>query len=100
MSRSRIITRRSHGIKMPPVHPGEILAEEFLKPFGSSQYRLARDIRVPPRRINEIVHGLRATSADSALSLRKYLRTSPASSMRLQTPYELVREKDRRGSRT
>ena len=54
---------------MPPIHPGEILMEEFLEPLGLSQYRLAMDISVPPRRINEIVHGKRAISADTALRL-------------------------------
>ena len=53
--------------KMPPVHPGEILMEEFLKPLGLTQYRVAKDIHVPPRRINEIIHGVRAISADTAL---------------------------------
>ena len=56
----------------PPVHPGEILLEEFLKPMGISQYRLAKDIGVPTRRINEIVHGQRAISADTALRLSRY----------------------------
>jgi len=84
---------------MPPVHPGEILAEEFLKPFGISQYRLAKDIRVPPRRINEIVHGMRSITADSALRLAKYFRTSPAFWMSLQGRYDLQVEKDRLGSR-
>ena len=55
--------------KLPPIHPGEILIEEFLKPMGLSQYRLAKDISVPPRRINEIVHGKRSISADTALRL-------------------------------
>ena len=55
--------------KLDPIHPGEILLEEFLKPLGISQYRLSKDISVPPRRINEIVHGLRAISADTALRL-------------------------------
>ena len=55
--------------KLPPIHPGEILLEEFLKPFGVSQYRVAKDIGVPPRRINEIVHGRRSITADTALRL-------------------------------
>ena len=74
---------------MPPVHPGEILVEEFLKPLGISQYRLAKDIRVPPRRINEIVHGMRSITADIALRLAKYFGTSPAFWMNLQGRYEL-----------
>jgi len=60
--------------KMPPIHPGEVLLEEFLKPMGISQYRLAKDISVPPRRINEIVHGKRAITADTALRLSQYFR--------------------------
>lgn len=59
--------------KLPPIHPGEILIEEFLKPMGLSQYRLAKDISVPPRRINEIVHGKRSISADTALRLGRFL---------------------------
>jgi addiction module HigA family antidote len=59
--------------KLPPIHPGEILIEEFLKPMGLSQYRLAKDISVPPRRINEIVHGKRSISADTALRLGRLL---------------------------
>ena len=58
--------------KLPPIHPGEILLEEFLGPLGISQYRLAKDITVPPRRINEIVHGKRALTADTALRLARY----------------------------
>ena len=63
--------------KLPPVHPGEVLLEEFLEPMGISQYRLAKDISVPPRRINEIVHGNRSVTADTALRLGRY---SPCSS--------------------
>jgi len=58
--------------KIEPIHPGEILMEEFLKPLGISQYRLAKDISVPPRRINEIVQGKRSVSADTALRLARY----------------------------
>ena len=64
---------------LPPVHPGEVLLEEFLKPMGLSQYRLARDISVPPRRINEIVHGKRAITPDTALRLSKYFALSEVS---------------------
>jgi addiction module HigA family antidote len=99
MSRSRIITRRSHSMKVPPVHPGEILVEEFLKPFGISQYRLAKDIRVPPRRINEIVHGMRSITADTALRLARYFDTSPAFWVNLQGRYDLEVEKDKLGKR-
>ena len=72
-----------------PVHPGEILAEEFLKPFGVTQYRLAKDIRVPPRRVNEIVNGNRAITADTALRLGRYFSTSPQFWLNLQTRYDL-----------
>ena len=64
------------GKKLPPVHPGEILLEEFLEPIGISQYRVAKDISVPPRRINEIVHGKRAVTADTALRLSRFFGTS------------------------
>jgi len=86
-------------MKMPPVHPGEILVEEFLKPLGISQYRLAKDIRVPPRRINEIVHGMRSITADSALRLAKYFGTSPAFWMNLQGRYDLEVQRDKLGRR-
>lgn len=83
---------------MPPIHPGEILLEEFLKPLGISQYRLAKDIRVPPRRINEIVHGTRSVTADTALRLARYFGTSANFWMNLQTRYDLELQKDRLGS--
>jgi len=85
--------------KMPPIHPGEVLFEEFLKPMGISQYRLAKDISVPPRRINEIVHGKRAITADTALRLSQYFGTSERFWMNLQTRYDLEIEKDRLGDR-
>ena len=85
--------------KMLPVHPGEILMEEFLKPMGISQYRLAQDISVPPRRINEIVHGIRAISADTALRLGKYFRVSAQFWINLQSHYDLAIEEDHLGSR-
>ena len=81
--------------KFAPVHPGEILLEEFLKPFGISQYRLAQDIGVPPRRINEIVHGKRAVSADTALRLSRYFGLSERYWINLQARYDLEVEKDR-----
>lgn len=84
---------------MPPIHPGEILLEEFLTPFNLSQYRLAKDISVPPRRINEIVHGQRAISADTALRLSRYFGTSDRFWLNLQTRYDLELEKDRLGER-
>ena len=80
---------------LPPVHPGEILLEEFLKPLGISQYRVARDINVPPRRINEIVHGIRAVTADTALRLSRYFGTSERFWLNLQVRYDLEIEKDR-----
>src|SRR6266542_3983573 len=75
--------------RLPPVHPGEVLAEEFLEPMGISQYRLAKDIAVPPRRINEIVHGTRAVSADTALRLARYFGTSERFWLNLQAQYDL-----------
>ena len=80
---------------MPPIHPGEILSEEFLKPLNISQYRLAKDISVPARRINEIVHGKRAISANTALRLSRYFRLSERFWLNLQTRYDLEVEKDR-----
>ena len=74
---------------LKPVHPGEILAEEFLEPMGLSQYRLAKDIDVPARRINEIVLGKRGITADTALRLARYFGTSPDVWLNLQVRYEL-----------
>jgi antitoxin HigA-1 len=85
--------------KLPPIHPGEILKEEFLGPLGLSQYRLAKDTSVPPRRINEIVRGMRAISADTALRLGRYFGTSEPFWLNLQTHYDLEVEKDRLGDR-
>lgn len=82
---------------MPPVHPGEILLEEFLEPLGLSQYQLARSIAVPARRINEIVHGERRVSADTALRLSRFFGTSERFWMNLQARYDLEVEKDRLG---
>jgi addiction module HigA family antidote len=82
---------------MPPVHPGEILLEEFLRPLGVSQYQLARAVDVPARRINEIVHGQRRISADTALRLARYFGTSERFWMNLQARYDLEAEKDRLG---
>lgn len=87
------------GRKLAPVHPGEILMEEFLKPLGMSQYRLARRLGVPARRINEIVHGQRAVSADTALRLSRLLGTSERFWMNLQVRYDLEVQKDRLGRR-
>src|SRR4030066_1337525 len=79
----------------PPIHPGEILLEEFLKPLEISQYRLAKDINVPARRINEIVLGKRGISADTALRLSRYFGLSERFWMNLQARYDLEVEKDR-----
>jgi addiction module HigA family antidote len=83
----------------PPAHPGEILLEEFLRPMGISQYRLAKDISVPPRRINEIVHGKRAITADTALRLSRYFGLSDRFWLTLQAHYDLEVEKDRLAGR-
>jgi antitoxin HigA-1 len=85
--------------KLRPIHPGEVLLEEFLKPLGISQYRLAKDVRVPPRRINDIVHGTRAITADTALRLARYFQTSERFWLNLQTRYDLEVEKDILGDR-
>jgi addiction module HigA family antidote len=80
---------------LSPIHPGEILLEEFLEPMEISQYRLAKDIGVPPHRINEIVHGKRAISADTALRLSRYFGLSERFWLNLQTRYDLEVEKDK-----
>lgn len=85
--------------KIAPTHPGEVLREEFLKPMGISQYRLAKSIRVPPRRINEIVLEKRAISADTALRLSRYFGLSERFWINLQAWYDLESEKDRLGKR-
>jgi addiction module HigA family antidote len=85
--------------KLPPVHPGEVLLEEYLKPLGMSQYRLARGISVPPRRINEIVHGKRAVTADTALRLARFFGTSERFWLNLQIRHDLQKEKERLGDR-
>jgi addiction module HigA family antidote len=83
---------------MPPVHPGEILLTEFLEPLGVSQYQLSKAVDVPARRINEIVHGQRRISADTALRLARYFGTSERFWMNLQARYDLEIEKDRLGA--
>ena len=85
--------------KLPPVHPGEILMEEFMNPLAISQYRLSKDIGVHPRRINQIVHGNRAVTADTALRLARYFGTSEGFWMNLQSRYDLEATKDRLGDR-
>jgi len=81
--------------KIQPVHPGEVLLEEFLKPMGISQYRLAKDITVPARRINEIIHGKRSISVDTALRLSRYFSISERFWLNLQIRYDLEIQKDK-----
>ena len=85
--------------KLPPVHPGEILRDEFLIPLNISQYRLAKDISVSARRINEIVQGKRGITADTALRLARYFGSSERLWLNLQTRYDLEVAKDRLGQR-
>ena len=85
--------------KLDPIHPGEILMEEFLKPMGLSQNQLANDIGVPPRRINEIIHGNRRVTADTALRLAHYFKMTPQFWLGLQMDYDLDIEEDRLASR-
>jgi addiction module HigA family antidote len=85
--------------KLKPIHPGEILHEEFLKPLGVSQYRLATDVGVSPRRINEIVLAKRGITADTALRLGRYFGTSPQFWMNLQARYDLEVQKDLIGNK-
>ena len=85
--------------KLAPIHPGEVLLEDFLKPLSLTQYRLAHDLSVPARRINEIVLGKRAISADTALRLSRYFRNSARFWLNLQSRYDLEVEKDRLGDR-
>lgn len=92
-----IVTRRKK--RLEPVHPGEILLEEFLAPMELSQNQLAKDLRVPPRRINEIVLRKRGITADTALRLARYFGMSPQFWLGLQMDYELDLERDRLGQR-
>ena len=85
--------------KLSPIHPGEILLEEFLNPMGMSQYRLAKGLSVPARRINEIVHGKRAITADTALRLSRFFGMSERFWLNLQMRFDLQREKERLGDR-
>ena len=80
--------------KLPPIHPGEILMGEFLEPMGISQYRLAKDISVSPRRINEIVHGKRSITADTALRLGRFFCMTPQFWLNLQARYDLEMAED------
>ena len=85
--------------KMTPIHPGEVLQADFLEPLGVSQYRLAQDISVPARRINEIVHGKRSVSADTALRLARYFGTSERFWINLQARFDLEQQRDVLGAR-
>lgn len=85
--------------KLDPIHPGEVLLADFLEPLDVSQYRLAHSISVPPRRINEIVHGKRAVTADTALRLSRFFGTSAQFWLNLQARFDLETERDRLGSR-
>jgi addiction module HigA family antidote len=84
---------------MKPIHPGEVLMLDFLEPLGVTQHRLAVSIGVPPRRINEIVHGKRRISADTALRLARYFGTSERFWINLQARYDLEIERDNLGSK-
>ena len=85
--------------KLDPIHPGEVLLADFLEPLDVSQYRLAHSISVPPRRINEIVHGKRGVTADTALRLARFFGTSAQFWLNLQARYDLESERDRLGVR-
>ena len=99
MSKSPTTTKRKkQAVRMSPVHPGEILMEEFLKPLELTQYRLAERIHVPRRRINEIVLGQRGISADTALRLARFFGTSDRFWLNLQATYDLEVERDRMGA--
>lgn len=92
-----IITKKDEMERLPPVHPGEVLLEDFMKPLGLSQYRVAKDIGVSPIRISQIVHGKRAVTADTAMRLARYLGTSAAVWVRMQARYDLEIARDQFG---
>jgi len=94
-----VVPQRAREDRLAPIHPGEVLLEDFLLPLSLTQYRVAKDISVPPRRINEIVHGKRGISADTALRLGRCFRTSERFWLNLQTRYDLEVERDRIGDR-
>jgi addiction module HigA family antidote len=96
MFRRRFVMARH---KLAPVHPGEVLLEDFLRPMGLSQYRLAKDVSVPARRINEIVRGIRAISADTALRLARHFGMTELFWLNMQSRYDLEIERDRLGNR-
>ncbi len=85
--------------KLAPIHPGEVLLADFLEPLSLSQYRLAHDVSVPPRRINEIVHGTRAITADTALRLARYFGTTDRFWLNLQARFDLETQRDALGAR-
>lgn len=85
--------------KLSPIHPGEVLQADFLEPLALSQYRLAQDLSVPPRRINEIVHGKRAITADTALRLARYFGTTDRFWLNLQARFDLEVQRDLLGAR-
>ena len=85
--------------RIKPIHPGEILREEFLKPMGISQNKLGTDLGVSPRRINEIIHEKRAITADTALRLAQYFKMSPQFWLSLQMDYDLETQKDKLGDK-
>ena len=91
--------RARRGVKLPPIHPGEILNEEFLLPMKISQYRLARSIGVDPRRVHAIVHCERSITAETALLFSRFFGNSPQFRMGLQGQYDLERERDRLAER-
>ncbi len=84
-----IMTSEEKLEKLPPIHPGEVLLEDFMKPLGLSQYRVAKDIGVSPIRISQIVHGKRAVTADTAMRLGRYFGTSAEVWLRMQARYDL-----------
>lgn len=89
----------NHEEKMPPVHPGEILLEDFLKPMGITPYRLAKELNVPKTRISAILRGKRSITADTALRLARFFGTSPRLWLNLQVSYDLDTEQDRLGGK-
>ena len=93
------ITKEEKMERLPPIHPGEVLLEDFMKPLGLSQYRVAKDIGVSPIRISQIVHGKRAITADTAMRLARYLGTSAEVWVRMQARYDLEVAQDKYGER-
>lgn len=94
-----IMTSKEKLEKLPPIHPGEVLLEDFMKPLGLSQYRVAKDIGVTPIRISQIVHGKRAVTADTAMRLSRYFGTSAEVWLRMQARYDLEVAREQIGER-